>query len=93
MATVLAPSTGEEIRHLLAHLLAGVTDASEAAWRRRIGTIERYPTWKYVRFNWGVAPRVSGANLIAIDKAVEIVRAEHPYITDPLPHKIDWLRR
>ncbi|QNE33019.1 hypothetical protein F1C10_14560 [Sphingomonas sp. NBWT7] len=93
MATVLAPSTGEEIRDLLVHLLAGVTHASEATWRKRIGTIERYPTWKYVRFSWGVAPNAQGADLEAVKKAVEIVRAEHPYITDRLPNGIDRLAR
>ncbi|WP_085810721.1 hypothetical protein [Sphingomonas sp. TZW2008] len=93
MATVLAPSTAEEIRDLLAHLLAGVTDACEATWRRRIGAIERYPTWKYVRFNWGVALSRSVVDREAIEKAVEIVRAEHPYITDPFPKDVDWLRR
>ncbi|WP_085810839.1 hypothetical protein [Sphingomonas sp. TZW2008] len=93
MASVLTPSTGEEVRDLLAHLLAGVTHASEATWHQRIGTIERYPTWKYVRFNWGVAPNTRGADRQAIAKAVEIVRAEHPYITDPFSTDVDWLRQ
>ena len=92
MTTVLAPTTGEEIRDLLAHLLAGVTGDGEAKWRRLIGPIERYPTWKYVRFNWGVKPRAMGGELEAITKAVELVRAEHPYISDPLPAGVNWLR-
>jgi hypothetical protein len=92
MATVLAPTTGEEIRDLLAHLLAGVAGGDEAKWRRLIGSIERYPTWKHVRFNWGVKPRAMGGERDAIDKAVELVRAEHPYITDPLPAGVNWLR-
>ncbi|QNE31171.1 hypothetical protein F1C10_03930 [Sphingomonas sp. NBWT7] len=70
-----------------------MTDASEATWRRRIGAIERYPTWKYVRFNWGVTASKSAAERQAIEKAVEIVRAEHPYINDPFPTDVDWLRR
>lgn len=78
MATI-APSTSDEIANLLAHVIAGVAGGREAEWKKRI-TIGRVPTWRFVRYNWLVEPSGTAAQREVIEKAVAIVRAEHPYI-------------
>jgi hypothetical protein len=80
MAMVLASETGEDVRGLLAHVLAGVAGGTEAKWRRLIGPVEKLPTWRHVRFNWQVMPTGTAVEREVIGKAVDIVRAEHPYI-------------
>lgn len=79
MASSPQPNTAEEMRDLLAHLLAGVAGGEETGWKQLV-QIERVPTWKYVAFNWLVKPGGSKVQREAIGKAVEIVRAEHPYV-------------
>ena len=78
MAT-LAPLTTDELRDLLAHVIAGAAGGSEASWRKLIA-IERVPTWRFVRFNWLVEPTGTAEQRAVIEKAVEIERGEHPYI-------------
>jgi hypothetical protein len=80
MATVLAPETGEGIRRLLAHVLAGVAGGTGAKWRRLIGPMEKLPTWRNTRFHWRTAARGTAAEREVIGKAVDIVRAQHSYI-------------
>ena len=78
MAT-LAPMSVDELRDLLAHLIAGAACGREADWRKRVA-IERVPTWRFVRFNWTVEPSGTVEQRAVIAKAVEIVRGEHPYV-------------
>lgn len=78
MAT-LAPLSVDELRDLLAHVIAGVAGGDEAGWRERIA-IERVPTWRFVRFNWLVEPSDTAVQRAVIAKAVEVVRGEHPYV-------------
>ena len=80
MATAPAPTTCDEIHDLLAHVIAGVAGGTEADWRKLI-VIERVPTWRFVRHNWLVEPRGTAAERAVIEKAVEIVRGEHPYMS------------
>lgn len=79
MATVIDFLTADEIGQLLAHLLSGAVGGTEARWRRLI-KVDRLPTWRYVRFNWDVGAGGTKAEREAIGKAVEVVRAEHPYV-------------
>ena len=65
---------------LLAEVVSGVAGGSKAAWRKRIGPVERLPTWRHVTPNWRVAPTGSVQQRSMIEHAVEIVRAEHPYV-------------
>lgn len=80
MATRPAPMTPAEIGDLLATVIAGVAGGTKARWRKAIGPIEKLPTWKHVRFNWRVSPHVKPEERDVIQRAVEVVRAEHPYI-------------
>ena len=47
--------------------------------RKRIA-VERVPTWRFVRFNWTVEPSGTADQRAVIEKAVGIVRTEHPYV-------------
>ncbi len=68
------------MRAFLAHLLAGAAGGTEARWRQLIGTVEQMPIWQFVAYNWRVSPKGTAKQREAIERAVEVVRAEHPYI-------------
>lgn len=72
--------TVEEARDMIAHVLAGLAGGAESAWRKLIGPIARVPTWQHVRYNWIVQPSGTADQREWIMKAVEVVRAEHPYV-------------
>ena len=82
MATAAAITflSSGELADLLATVIQGVAGGTKAGWRKAIGPVERLPTWQYVRFNWRVNPTGSPAQRETIKRAVEVVRAEHPYI-------------
>jgi hypothetical protein len=65
---------------MLAAVIAGVAGGSQARWRNLLGPIERLPTWKHVTHNWRVSPAGTAAERRIIEQAVQVVRAEHPYI-------------
>ena len=67
---------------LLVELLTGAAGGTEAEWRSAIGDVEKLPTWANVRSNWAVHPTGTAGQLAAIKKAVEVVRAAHPYASD-----------
>ena len=72
--------TVEEARDMVAHVLAGVAGGAESTWRKLIGPIARAPTWQHVRYNWIVQPSGTVDQREWIMKAVEVARAEHPYV-------------
>ena len=74
--------TSTEIGDLLATVIAGVAGGTKAGWRKAIGPIEKLPTWRYVRFNWRITPQVQPPEREIIERAAELVRAEHPYIAE-----------
>jgi hypothetical protein len=80
MATVPQVGTTEDVRELIATLLAGAAGGSADRWKRLIGDVERLPTWRFVRFNWRIEPSGTPTERATIAKAVEVVRAEHPYV-------------
>lgn len=69
------------LRGLLATILAGATDRSEAEWAELIGKDEVLPIVFNPRCNWSVSPSGTSAQRDAIGKAIELVRAEYPYIS------------
>ncbi|WP_404711464.1 hypothetical protein [Sphingomonas sp. MMS24-J13] len=71
--------TAEQIRDLLATLLAGAVGREPAAWLDAIGPITIHDIVWRPRCNWSVEPKGSRAQIAAIEKAVAIVAAEHPY--------------
>lgn len=74
--------TPDEMRDLLAELLEGAAGKTRAHWVKVIGPVEHLtPIWKYVAGNWRVHPKGTKADVAAIEKAVELVRAAHPYVS------------
>ena len=72
--------TPDELRDLLATVITGVAGGSDSDWRRAIGPVTKLPIATNARCNWRVAPHGSAAELGVIRRAVEIVRAAHPYV-------------
>lgn len=72
--------TADEIGNLLVEVIRGVAGGTVTAWRKVIGKVQRVDTWRYVAFNWLVTPTGSKTQRDIADRAVAIVRAEHPYI-------------
>ncbi len=78
------PNPGtDELRDLIAHLLAGVAGGTEVKWRKLVGEVEALPIVFHPRSNWRVAPTGTPKEREAIDKALTIVRDAHPYVPSP----------
>lgn len=72
--------TPDELRALIATLLAGAAGGTEAAWARAIGPVVKLPIHSNVQSNWSIEPSGTDDELVAIGKAVELVRAQHRYV-------------
>ena len=72
--------TPEEMADLLATLLVGAAGGTKEAWAEKIGDVEKLPIALNVRSNWQVLPKGRAADKAAIAKAVDVVRAQHPYV-------------
>lgn len=83
MANHDKPESADDIRALLAHLLAGATGKTEAHWEKLIGEVVALPIVFHPRSNWKIEPKGKPAELEAIAKAAEIVRQAHPYVPSP----------
>jgi hypothetical protein len=68
-----------EIRDLIVHLLAGATGRPEKHWRKVVGEVEALPLVFNIKGNWRVSPSGSADDVEAVEKAIELVRSEHPY--------------
>jgi hypothetical protein len=73
--------TEKELRQILATILAGVTGEAETVWAAKLGTLHPVPPTTDPRSNWKLTDS-SGtvADKQAIEKAVALVRGEHPYV-------------
>lgn len=69
------------IQHLLAEILSGAAGGTKAYWLELIGPVNILPISTNTHCNWSVSPIATGEEMVAITKAIEIVRAEHPYVT------------
>ena len=66
--------------NLLAEILTGAAGGTRERWLELIGPVEPLPIWLNVKCNWRISPTATGEELRAILAAVEVVRAEHPYV-------------
>lgn len=71
--------TPDELIDLLAHLLAGAAGGEEADWAKLM-RIERVNLTFSPQSNWRVIARGSPKQKGAIEKAVDVVKGEHPYV-------------
>jgi hypothetical protein len=72
--------TATALRALLVSLLAGATGSSEDKWRKVIGEVVLHPLTGRIDTNWTVAVKGSAADRGAAEKAIALVRGEHPYV-------------
>ncbi|WP_260598865.1 hypothetical protein [Sphingomonas endolithica] len=75
--SIPTPSTPRDI---LAEILTGAAGSKAAKWRKAVGEVEKLSLAFNIRTNWAIHPTGSPADLAAIDKAAEVVRAAHPYV-------------
>lgn len=73
--------TPDELGDLLTTLLAGVAGGTKESWAAKVGVVEKLPIAMNVRSNWQVTPSGKAADKKAIGQTVDIVRAQHPYVT------------
>ena len=73
-----APPTGTELQSLLVAMLAGELGGSDARWHDLVRVAVR-PIPARPSSNWSVNPRGSRNEVVAIDRAVERVRQQHPF--------------
>lgn len=71
-----------DIGHMLAERLARTTGRPKGYWLTAIGEIETLAVSEHPNCNWRVTPTVTGDDLFAISRVVEVMRFEHPYIID-----------
>ena len=71
--------TADEIRDLLATLLAGAAGGTEAEWTALVGPVTVHPIWLKAACNWRVEPNGTTDQIEAIEKAVAVVAEAHPY--------------
>ncbi|GAA0661301.1 hypothetical protein FHT00_002708 [Sphingomonas insulae] len=70
----------EELGDLLATLLTGAAGGTKEVWATKVGVVEKLPIATNVRSNWQVTPSGRADDKKAISQAVDIVRAQHPYV-------------
>jgi hypothetical protein len=74
--------TENHLRQILATILAGATSRTETYWNGKIGTIRPVPPTTDPRSNWRLTDSTgTAADTQAIEKAVALVQAEHPYVS------------
>ena len=73
--------TPTDLANLLAEMLSGAVGQDKAYWHKLIGPVTKLPITMNIHSNWSVSPIATGEELRAIVAAVELVRAEHPYVT------------
>ena len=78
-APITFPASSE-LADLLAEIVAGVAGGSKVACRKRVGDVERLPAWRHVTHNWRVTPTGTAEQREVIERAAQIVRAEHSYV-------------
>lgn len=75
-----AVQTPAEMRELLVTIIVGTAGGDAEAWRSAVGDVQKLPIASNVRSNWRVKPGGTKAQKGVIRRAVEIVRAAHPYV-------------
>ena len=71
--------TTAAIQSLLIDMLTGAAGGTRKRWAQAVGAVTTLPLTKNPRSNWSVTPTGSVTERHAVFRAVELVRAEHPY--------------
>lgn len=73
--------TPDELREIIVGLLADGAGGEAKRWRDVVGKVRSLALAANVRSNWSVDPRGSEGELVVVQRAVKIVRAEHPHVS------------
>jgi hypothetical protein len=73
--------TETELRATLVTVIAGASETPPARWETLIGGVEVLSLAFHPRSNWRVEVSGTDDDRRWIDAAIELVRAEHPYVT------------
>lgn len=80
--------TCDELAALMVKVITGVEGGTDQHWAEIIGPIHQLPIIDNVRSNWAVVPGGTFRERTVINKAAEIIRQAHPYVTGVAPMKI-----
>ncbi len=69
-----------ELRQLLVATLVRAHGDSRAKWRRAVGEIRIYPRDTHAHCNWEVWASGTVTEIAAVEQAVDMVRADHPWV-------------
>jgi hypothetical protein len=72
--------TPTELRATLVAVIAGASETPTGRWETLIGPVEVLSLAYHPRFNWRVEVSGTQDDRRWIDAAIELVRAEHPYV-------------
>jgi hypothetical protein len=70
-----------ELRAMLVTVIAGASETPTGQWEPLIGPVEVLSLAYHPRSNWRVEVSGTDDDRRWIDAAIELVRAEHPYVT------------
>jgi hypothetical protein len=74
------PLSPTELRALLVTIIAGATDGDEARWEKLVGPVDRLNIVFNIHSNWSVKVAGTKEECRVINRAIEIVRGEEPYV-------------
>jgi hypothetical protein len=72
--------TAGELRNLLVTTLAGTRGGGRAHWRRAVADIKVYPVETHPHCNWEVRAAGSAREIAEVERAVDRLRADHPFV-------------
>ncbi|RYD25690.1 MAG: hypothetical protein EOP89_08660 [Lysobacteraceae bacterium] len=70
-----------ELRATLVTVIAGASETPTGRWEALVGSVEILSLAYHPRSNWRVEVSGTQDDRRWIDAAIELVRAEHPYVT------------
>ena len=77
----MSAPTPTELRATLLTVIAGASETATSRWETLIGPVEVLSLAYHPRTNWRIEVEGSEDDRRWIDAAIELVRAEHPYVT------------
>lgn len=79
--TLMSVPTPTELRATLVTVIAGASETPTGRWEMLIGPVQVLSLALHPRSNWRVEVSGTDDDRRWIDAAIELVRAEHPYVT------------
>jgi hypothetical protein len=73
--------TASELRDRLITILTRTHGGGRLPWRRAIGEVHVYPIDTHPHCNWTVKPGGTAREIDAVERAVDQVRDDHPFVT------------